>query len=357
VAAGAPRGGRAAGAAAVAALGLAAAGPGGEFRPAEPDTGRVVAEYDTSYQFLQVREVPEGGGKVSRLLTMNEGVSTYHSVFRPGSVLTGGRYYDLYPALPLLAGAKAGKPFRVLILGYAAGTQARAMRAFWGKAASLEIDGAEIDPEVLRAGRERFESPEGEPGVRVRAVDARAFLAAVAGEGRLYNLVLLDCYHREFYLPFHLASVEFFREVKERLAPGGLLAFNAFAYRPDDPLLSTLLGTVAEAFGSAWLCPVPYYPNYVVLASPRPSDLPLLAFSEAADAAADGTVPRDPAWAALAAHPEAKEVLRLASRCAAAATPRRREPGAEILTDDRAPVERLADRAVREYDDARRGAR
>ena len=102
-------------------------------------------------------------------------------------------------------------------------------------------------------------------------------------------------------------------------------SFNAFAYRPDDPLLGALLDTTAAAFGRAWRVRVPGFPNHVVLASAREADLPLLAFAEAAGRAAAGK-PDDAAWAAFAARPESGPVLRLAERCAAEAVPRGADP-------------------------------
>jgi spermidine synthase len=285
---------------------------------------------------------------------MNEGVLTYHSVLRPGSVLTGGRYYDVYPALPLLLPREPGTPLRVLVLGFAAGTQARALRHFHG--ADLRLEGVEIDPAALEAGRAHFELPAPSAELRVHAADARSWLAAAPAD-RVFDLVLVDCYSHEYYVPFHVATREFFAAVRERLAPGGILAFNAFAYAPDDPLLRTLARTAAAAFGSSWVAPVEGYPNWVVLASRRDADLPLLAFAEAADRAARAPAAAPARWGGFAGRPEAAEVLRTAAACLGAASPVRADPAHEILTDDRAPVERLTDRAVADYERARTEAR
>lgn len=348
------RGRAAAGAAAVVAAALAAAAPAGEFRQAEPGAARVLAEYDSAYQFVQVREVMDSVGDAeavpTRLLTMNEGVSTYHSVWRKDSVLTGGRYYDLYPVLPLLAGVKPGNDIDVLVLGFAAGTQARALHHFWGADHRLTVDGAEIDPAVIRAGREHFGLDDRAPWLRVRALDARAFLEGAPAERR-WDLILVDCYSQEYYLPFHLTTAEFFGRARARLKPRGVLAYNAFAYRPDDPLLRALVNTTATAFGRAWLAKVPGYPNYLVLATAAPGDLPLLRFSEQA------TPSEGSPAAAFAAKPEGGEALALAAKTLAAAQTVDPDPGLPVLTDDRAPVERLMDASLRAYDRARMGER
>jgi spermidine synthase len=355
---GAPRA-RAAAAILVLASGAAAAtAPSGEFRPAAPGTGRVLAERDTAYQFLQVREVPDagaGGTEVpTRLLTMNEGVLTYHSVAKPGSVLTGGRYYDLYPAIPLLVPPDAGRPLEVLVLGFAAGTQARAMHHFHGGGRGLRLDGVEIDPEAVEMGHRWFDLPRDAPWLRVLSMDARAFLEAAPAD-RLYDVVLVDCYGQEYYIPFHTATEEFFARVRDRLRPGGVLAYNAFAYRPDDDLLRALVNTTATVFGRAFRTEVPGYPNFVVLASRRATDLPLLSLADALEAA--GEPGSGGPLAAFAAHPEAGSVIRLAAPCLRAARAVDPDPALPVLRDDCAPVERLTDRAIRDYEATRAGRR
>jgi len=328
---------------------------GGWFRPGEG----VLAEYDTAYQFLQVREVADAapGGRTvrTRLLTMNEGVSTYHSVWREGSVLTGGRYYDLYPLLPVLAGAVPGGDLDVAVLGFAAGTQARALGHFYAEATRLQVDGVEIDPAAVEAGRAWFDLPEA-PWLRTHALDARAFLR-LAPAMRRYDLVLLDCFSQEYYIPFHLATREFFGEVKARLKPGGILAFNVFAYRPDDPLVAALENTVAAAFGKAWRVPVGGggWTNFVVLARNREGDFPLERFAVRA-------TPADLPW--IARRPEGGDALAVAResysvrvRGPFGPAPVFFDPAGTVLVDDRAPVERLTDRAIAEEDLARTGAR
>ncbi len=365
VAAGAGRGRGAAAAAAglLAALGMGAAAPAGEFRPAGPGGGRVLAEDDGAYQFVQVREVMDAGADgeavPTRLLNLNEGVATYHSVLKPGSFLTGGRYYDLYPALPLMLGSRPGKPLDVLILGFAAGTQARALHHFLGGDRPLRIDGVEIDPAVLRAGREHFELPADAPWLHVHAMDARPFLE-VAPAGMKWDLVLVDCYSQEYYLPFHLTTREFFERVKERLRPGGILAYNSFAYRPDDPLLRGLVNTTAAAFGKAWQVPVAGYPNFVVLASNRSPELPLIGFADDAEAASRGGSSgggEGSPLAAFAARPEGGKVLLGLSRALRGAVGFIEDPALPVFTDDLAPVERLTDAAIELYDRGRTGSR
>jgi spermidine synthase len=185
---------------------------------------------ETSYhQYIQV--VERGDGR--RLLYLNEGVAV-HSVWRPDSVLTGG-VWDAFLALPPLL----GRPLeRVAILGNAAGTTARALAVYYPDA---EIDGVELDPAVSRVGR-RYFGLEDIPRLTVHDADARPFLRRT---DRRYDLIVVDAYHQP-YVPFYLATREFFGLVRERLAPGGIVALNVAAV-PDDDRLVRAIGRTLDA--------------------------------------------------------------------------------------------------------------
>ncbi len=181
---------------------------------------------ETSYhQYIQVVERDDG----RRLLHLNEGVAV-HSVWRPDSVLTGG-VWDAFLAIPSLLGRDLD---RVAILGNAGGTTARALGVYYPDA---EVDGVELDPAVSRVGR-RFFAMDDNPRLTVHDADARPFLRRT---DERYDLIVVDAYHQP-YVPFYLATREFFRLVRARLAPGGIVALNV-ASVPDDKRLVTAVGT------------------------------------------------------------------------------------------------------------------
>ena len=76
------------------------------------------------------------------------------------------------------------------------------------------IDAVEIDGELFDIGRRWF-GLEDRPQLRVHADDARPFLRRT--EER-YDFIFLDTY-RQPYIPFYLATREFFELARERLAP------------------------------------------------------------------------------------------------------------------------------------------
>jgi spermidine synthase len=190
-------------------------------------------EQESRYQFIQVVQRPDG----KRLLRLNEGVAV-HSVWRQDTVLTGG-VWDALLAVPALLGKP---PERVAILGNAGGTLARAFGVFWPQA---EIDGVEIDPAVTDAGYRWFGLGDN-PRVTTYDQDARPFLRR---SDRRYDVIYVDAYHQP-YVPFYLATQEFFRLVRERLAPGGLVALNVATVPDDDTLVREVSGTLASVFPS-----------------------------------------------------------------------------------------------------------
>ncbi len=273
----------------------------------KPEAGLLHEE--TSYhQYIQVVERPDG----RRLLSLNEGVAV-HSVWRPDSVLTGG-VWDAFLAIPPLL----DRPLeRVAILGNAAGTTARALGVYYPDA---YVDGVELDPAVSRVGRRYFAMDENRR-LTVHDADARPFLRSTDA---MYDLIVVDAY-RQPYVPFYLATREFFRLVREHLAPGGIVALNVAAV-PDDKRLVRAVGTTL----AAELPQVLEWPalrfNTIVLGLTEPL----------AEGEVERRLRRGPADLA-----PLRELLAGEARPLVAA--------GRPWTDDRAPVEWLTDRMIVSY--------
>lgn len=272
------------------------------------DTGRVLHEAETTHQYARVVERPDG----SRALELNEGQAV-HSLYRPGSYLTGS-YWDWPLVLPFAS--LDAPPRRYAILGNAAGTIARALGHFF---AATEVDGVEIDAELTELGRRFFDLRN--PRMEVFAEDARPWLEDAEGG---FDVILVDAY-RQPYIPFYLATREFFELARERLAPGGLLMVNA-GHPEGSAKLERVLGrTLAAAFPRVMRAPVEPT-NTVLLASEGPIE------AERLRAAAT--------WLPPKLRPLAREAASLLAP---------RLEGGEVYTDDRAPVEWLIDTSLLEY--------
>ena len=177
---------------------------------AEAESGRVIHEAETEYQYARVVEQDDG----ERWLELNEG-QAQHSVYDPDTVLTG----DVWDGhLVLGFSGFREPPRRVAILGNAAGTTSRAYEEFFP---ATRVDGVEIDPELSEIGREYFDM--NNPRLHLYHEDARPFLRRIDAR---YDVISVDAY-RQPYIPFYLTTVEFFETVRDRLRPGGVLIVNA----------------------------------------------------------------------------------------------------------------------------------
>src|SRR5690606_35886420 len=154
------------------------------------------------------------------------------------------------------------------------------------------VDSVEIDPAVVALGREHFAAFA--DGGRVwSGLDARVFVER--GDAR-WDVVLVDAYERQVYLPAHVASVEFFTAVRDRLEPKGVVSVNVGGRNFDDPVVQVVGATLAEVFDEAWAFRVPRSRNFVLAARHgAPIDPAVLdpAPGGAAAAATDDPVLRD----------------------------------------------------------------
>jgi spermidine synthase len=200
-----------------------------------PQIKSAIYETESPYQYIRVVSDGRGG----RELELNEGIAT-HSAWRPDTVLTG-RYWDLFLMLPPLL---PRAPQRMLVLGNAGGTMARAYGRFYP---GVAIDGVELDPKLNEVAR-RFFGAGDNPRLHLIAADGRPYLELTK---KRYDLIVVDAY-RQPYVPFYLATSEFFRLVREHLRPGGAIALNVAA-TPTDRKLSEAIGTtLLTVFPQAW---------------------------------------------------------------------------------------------------------
>ena len=203
------------------------------------DDGNVIYEAETEYQYARVVERDDG----SRALELNEGQAE-HSIYEPDGVLTGD-VWDGHLVLPFAV--RDEPPERVAILGNAAGTTARAYEEFFP---ATRIDGVEIDGELSEIGRRFFDM--NNPNLHLYHEDARPFLRRIDAD---YDVISVDAY-RQPYIPFYLATEEFFELCRDRLADGGVLIVNAGHPEGQDDLEKVLGATMAEVFPNVMRDPI-----------------------------------------------------------------------------------------------------
>jgi len=116
------------------------------------------------------------------------------------------------------------QPRRILAIGLGGGVVPGILQQLLPEA---EIDVVEIDPAVIRVAGSHFNFRTG-ARTRVHAEDGRVFAKRQLAAGSKYDLILLDAYDGD-YIPEHLLTVEFLRELGALLTPNGAVVANTWS--------------------------------------------------------------------------------------------------------------------------------
>ncbi len=203
------------------------------FRPSEG-----LYEDESIYNYLQVTE-----DERDVVLSTNV-LFGVQSITKKDGGLTG-MYYDYALAGPYMAGVTEKDELSVLILGMGSGTFASQCYRYFDNAV---MTGVEIDKKIIDLAYDRFGLPRDE---RIRCVefDGRAYLRTAD----VYDVILVDAY-RDVTVPFQMASVEFFREVRAHLAEDGVMVVNLNMYSSaENSIDKYLCDTVAAVFPTVYV--------------------------------------------------------------------------------------------------------
>lgn len=286
----------------------------------ETAAGYLVYEDESEFNYIAVRQ---RGSET--YLKLNEGVGI-HSVRHPDSILSRG-IWDYFLLVPWLA-AQPPDPAaaEVLLIGLAGGTVSSLWSDIYGPA---PITGVELDPQILEVGYAFFDMDR--PNLTAVAADGRRWLRAQPAD-RQWDMIGIDAY-RVPYIPFHLATVEFFDLVHSHLTPAGAVAINVGRTLGDQTLVDNLAVTMQAVFPAVIILNEPVPPgtlgNSLVVGLAQPAGVE--DFTRHVQALSPGypQVFRDFALAATADVFEASAIPDLAP-----------------FTDDKAPVARTVHRIV-----------
>ncbi len=178
----------------------------------------------------------------------------------------------------------------MLLIGLAAGTVSELFTDVYGP---VSITGVELDPAILEVGERYFDMTQ--PNLTAMAADGRTWLAGQAEDTR-FDLIAVDAY-RPPYIPFHLATREFFQLAYDHLSEDGVLAINVGRTASNFSLVDALATTVAQVFPSVYVIDEPGPPdaigNSLLVATVQPtSPENLQANIDASGGRDTGRVPR-----------------------------------------------------------------
>ncbi len=200
---------------------------------------QILFRADTQYHQITVTEA-------NNIRTLHFDRSSQSAIdLRDGytSVIAYPNYMHL--ALTLKPDAK-----RVLVLGLGGGAITKRM---WRDYPEMRIDSVEIDPVVVDVAERYFGLPEDER-LSVTVADARRYIQASPDT---YDIIIVDAYYADS-LPFHLTTSEFFREVKKRLSPDGVVAYNVISPVGGEhsDLFRSMYRTATGVYDHLWVFPI-----------------------------------------------------------------------------------------------------
>ena len=186
----------------------------------------VVLERDTPYHHMVITEGidPYHGGKV-RTMILDDHLHSAMDLNDPQRIVYN---YNNYFHIGFVFSPNITN---VLFIG---GGGFSGPKRFLADYDHVNVDVVEIDGEVIEAAKRYFNVNQG-PRLRIFNEDGRIYL--VKSEKK-YDLIVLDAYSRS-YVPFHLMTLEFFRELNKDLSPNGAIVSN---------IISSLTGPYSELF-------------------------------------------------------------------------------------------------------------
>ncbi len=272
---------------------------------------KLVYEGESIYNYLMVTEDDD-----AVYLSTNVLIGVQSLTMKDGG-LSGGYYYDVAMAAPVMAGLNTESEGDVLILGMGTGTYATQLRSYFP---NLRVEGVEIDQKITDLAEKYFSLPEDVP---VTTYDGRAYLNAL-DKDRKYDVIMVDAYH-DITIPFQMSSVEFFSLVEEHLTPNGIMVVNlnmrAENKDKENDINAYLSDTIASVFRGGDIYQANTGMNRELFVSKTPIDLEAY---------------RDIYMSIPDTRADLRRQLRRVDEQLTKYT-----PGDRILTDDKAPIELL----------------
>ncbi len=263
-------------------------------------------EGESVYNYLQVREDD------SEIVLSTNVLFGVQSIKMKNSQLTG-MYYDYALAAPVMTGKD--NQLDILVLGNGTGTFASLCLDYFP---GSSVDAVEIDGKITELAGRYFDMPD---SVNVSEYDGRAWLMAAQGK---YDVIMVDAY-QDITIPFQMSTKEFFTLVRDHLKDGGVMVVNMNMYSDGEGSINSYLtDTILSVFDHACSVDVPGTTNRELFACC--SDSPSVMLDRSLETVSDTS-------------------LRLLLRKAYSSI-ETCEPGALILTDDKAPVELLGMKVI-----------
>lgn len=219
---------------------------------AESSAQKKLYEKESLYQYIAVIEDLE---KKERYIFNNK-----------RSYMQGGMHVDApdkllfeYTQMAFIGLAFLEKePGDALFIGLGAGAMPRYFNRFYP---AVTADVVEIDPDIADVAKRFFHFRETN-AMRVHIADGRMFIKRAK---KKYDIIFLDAYQTDF-IPFHLTTVEFLREVSRSLKDGGVVVSNIVS-PTKNKFFYSMIRTYTEAFPHLYIFKGKRSKNFIFVAT------------------------------------------------------------------------------------------
>ncbi len=236
-----------------------AAGCANSGKPTGQGNGRLIYSVKSPYSNIQIHDY----GRLRSLSFVETGVNVRQSLVdldKPGHlILPYARY--------MFASMLVKQPQqRVLVVGLGGGSMVRFLNQHFPE---THVDAVEIDPEIVRIAADYFGT---RPSRRTRIFTADAFDYLRRDTGR-YDAIYMDAFLEPGPktdprgVPQNLKTTDFLRGLRQKLNPGGVIAFNLSEHRQTEQDIRT----IASAFPAIYEFRVPKTKNRVVIVTLDPA--------------------------------------------------------------------------------------
>ncbi len=214
--------------------------------PRKLDPAEVAEAVGTGFRVREARDT-----RYHRLLVVDAEGSRYlrfDSSFQSGMYIaapfrTRFAYTD-YLELGLAYNPEAR---RILVIGLGG---ASAPKRIWRDFGDVRLTVVELDPAVVETAYTWFALPR-DPRIDVQVDDGRRYLQR---HDQRYDVILLDAFYADG-VPFHLTTLEFVELLRDRLAPGGVVAAN---------VIGALTGSSSRITRAFWKTYAAVFPTVVM---------------------------------------------------------------------------------------------
>lgn len=273
-----------------------------------------IFETESAYNYVQVIRQDD-----CNYLLLNEG-QAFHSYYCDGGRVPRISVWSIMLSATFFLDEPV-PPANMAVIGLAAGTIPKQFTQVFGP---IPIDGIELDPAIVEAGRSYFALTD--PNINVIVGDGRYELNQLDDR---YDIITIDAY-KVPYIPWHLTTQEFFTEVRDHLTARGVVAINVGRVPTDRSLVAAMTNTLLTVFPTVHTIDIPGSLNTILVATAQPTRAANLGQN-------------------LAALPAGTDSLLVMVLTTAAANIVATEPSDVLFTDERAPVETIIDSLVLRY--------